>query len=119
MTSRSHAHPVRAVADKHDSMSREYSSDKTRCTVAFWLPSEAAPIARAITVAGSFNDWSLDRHPMKRLENGDFSLAIELPAGQEYRFRFVIDGVRWENAWNADKYVWCDYAQCENSVVAT
>jgi hypothetical protein len=56
---------------------------------------------------------------MKRLENGDFSLAIELPAGQEHRFRFVIDGVRWENAWNADKYVWCDYAQCENSVVAT
>jgi len=119
MTSRSHAHPVPALPVKHESISREYSSDKTRCTVTFWLPSKVAADARSVTVAGSFNDWSLGRHPMKRLDNGDFSLAIELPAGQEYRFRFVIDGVRWENAWNADKYAWCDYAQCENSVVAT
>lgn len=32
---------------------------------------------------------------MKRLENGDFALELELPAGQEHAFRFVIDGVRW------------------------
>ena len=85
----------------------------------FWLPGEAAPDATSVAVAGSFNDWCVDRHPMKRLENGDFSLALELEAGKEYEFRFVTDGVRWENAWNADKYVWCDHAHCENSVITT
>ncbi len=106
-------------ADNTLPMSREHSSDKTRCLVTFWLPGGVAPGATSVAVAGSFNDWSLDRHPMKRLDNGDFSLALELEAGKEYEFRFVIDGVRWENAWNADKYVWSDHAQCENSVIIT
>jgi 1,4-alpha-glucan branching enzyme len=87
--------------------------------VTFWLPSEAAPDARSVAVAGSFNAWSVDRHPLKRLKTGGFSLEIELQAGKEYEFRFLIDGGRWENAWNADKYVWCDHAQCENSVITT
>jgi len=104
-------------ADNQPLMSREYSSNKTRCTVTFRLPKEAAPDATSVAVAGSFNEWSLDRHPMKRLDNGDFSLEIELEAGKEYEFRFVIDGVRWENAWHADKYVWSDFAQCENSEI--
>jgi 1,4-alpha-glucan branching enzyme len=107
------------AADNRQLISRKYSSDGTQCTVTFWLPGEAAPDAESVAVAGSFNDWGPDQHPMKRLENGDFSLELELEAGREYEFRFVIDGVRWENAWNADKYVWCDHAQCENSVIAT
>ena len=100
-------------------MSREYSTDKTRCTVKFSLPREAVPDAKSVVVAGSFSDWALDQHAMTRLGNGDFVLELELPAGKEYAFRFSIDGVRWENAWNADKYVWSDYAQCEDSVIVT
>ena len=100
-------------------MSRKHSADKTRCTVKFSLPRGAAPDAESVVVAGSFNDWTLDQHPMTRLGNGDFALELELPAGKEYAFRFLIDGVRWENAWSADKYVWSDYAQCEESVIVT
>jgi len=107
------------TADNILPMSREHSSDKARCLVTFCLPREAAPDATSVAVAGSFNVWSVDRHPMKRLENGDFSLALELEAGKEYEFRFVIDGVRWENAWNADKYVWSDHGNCENSIIVT
>jgi 1,4-alpha-glucan branching enzyme len=106
-------------ADNQQVMRRKHSRDQSRCAVSFWLPGEAAPDAKSVAVAGSFNDWCVDRHPLKRLKNGDFSLEIELPAGKEYQFRFVIDGVRWENAWNADKYVWCDHAQSENSVIVT
>ncbi len=105
------------AANNQQVMRRKHSSDKTRCTVTFWLPKAAAPDARCVSVAGGFNSWCVDRHPMKRLKNGDFSLEIELEAGKEHQFRFVIDGVRWENAWNADKYVWCEHAQCENSVI--
>ena len=107
------------AADNMLPTSREHSSDKTRCLVTFRLPGEAAPDATSVAAAESFNDWSADRHPMKRLENGDFSLALELEAGKEYEFRFVIDGVRWENAWNADKYAWSDHGNCENSIIVT
>jgi 1,4-alpha-glucan branching enzyme len=108
-----------AVPHRLAPMKRTYSKDKTRCRVTFWLPQSAAPNAVSVTVAGSFNDWSSDRHPMKRLKNGDFSLAIDLPAGQEHEFRFLVDGMRWVNAWNADKYAWSDHACCDNSVIVT
>ncbi len=111
-------HSLTAAASQQ-LMKRRHSSDKTRCSVTFWLPKDAAPDARCVAVAGSFNDWCVDRHPMKRLKDGDFALEVELEAGKEHQFRFVIDGVRWENAWNADKYVWCEHAQCENSVIIT
>lgn len=107
------------AADNQQLMRRKHSSDQTRCTVTFWLPREAAPDANSVMEAGSFNDWCVDGHSMERSKDGDFSLERELPAGKDYQFRFVIDGARWENAWNADKYVWCDHAQCENSVIVT
>lgn len=108
-----------SAADSQLPTKRKYSADKSQCCVTFQLPKEAAPDATSVAVAESFNDWCVDGHPMKRLKNGDFSLDMDLPAGQEYEFRFVIDGVRWENAWNADKYVWSAQGNCENSVIVT
>ena len=117
MKKRHHVHEGAPATDGRRLVKRKYSGDRTRCTVTFWLPKEAAPDATTVAVAGSFNDWSVNRHPMERSKNGDSSLEVELEAGREYEFRFVIDGVRWENAWNADKYVWSDHAQAENSVI--
>ena len=98
-------------------MKRKYSRDKTRCRVTFWLPQAAAPGATSVAVAGTFNDWSVDLHPLVRLANGDFELEVKLESGREHEFGFLIDGVRWDNAWNADKYLWNDHAQRENSVI--
>jgi 1,4-alpha-glucan branching enzyme len=111
----------RALASEDDLhvMRRVHSSDGTRCRVTFWLPKEAAPDATSVAVAGSFNDWSVDRHPMEPLTDGGFVLEIDLPAGTVYEFRYVIDGVRWENAWNADRYAWSEHARCDNSVIVT
>jgi 1,4-alpha-glucan branching enzyme len=100
-------------------LKRRHSNDKKRCRVTFWLPKEAAPEARCVAVAGSFNDWSVSSHRMNKLKNGDFSVEIELEAGREHEFRFVIDETRWENAWNADKYVWSEHGNCHNSVIVT
>jgi 1,4-alpha-glucan branching enzyme len=108
-----------AAANIPQPMKRKLSRDKTQCVVTFWLPKAAAPDAGTVAVAGSFNAWSADGHPMKRLKNGDFSLDVALDAGKEYEFRFVIDGTRWENAWNADRYVWSDGGNCENSLIVT
>lgn len=113
------AKKARPAADDQPRMARKYSKDRAVCRVTFWMPKDAAPDATSVAVAGTFNDWSLDRHPMKRLKSGDFQVALELEAGKEFEFRFVIDGVRWQNAWNADKYVWNEHAQCENSVIVT
>lgn len=79
---------------------------KTRpvCKVTFTLPKEAAPDAKTVCVIGEFNDWSRDSNPLKRSKNGDFSVSLDLEKGRSYRFRYVIDGWKFENDWQADRY---------------
>lgn len=74
------------------------------CRVTFTLPREAAPKAEAVCVIGEFNDWSRDATPMKRQKNGDFSVSLDLETGRSYRFRYLIDGWKFENDWAADRY---------------
>ena len=55
-----------------------------------------------VAVVGEFNDWSISTHPMVR--RGDhFELVVSLAPGR-YRFRYLVDGHRWENDWQADAY---------------
>ena len=79
---------------------------KTRpvCKVTFTLPKEAAPEAEMVCVMGEFNNWSHDANPLKRQKNGDFSVSLDLEKGRSYRFRYLIDGWKFENDWQADRY---------------
>ncbi len=54
---------------------------------------------------------------MKKLKDGDYSIKLDLETGRAYQFRYLIDEVKWENDWNADKYVRSVYGDCDNSVV--
>jgi 1,4-alpha-glucan branching enzyme len=56
-------------------------------------------------VCGDFNDWSQESHAMQRNGDGGFTLTVQLDAGQAYRFRYFLDGERWENDWAADDYI--------------
>src|SRR3954464_6356429 len=56
------------------------------------------------SVVGDFNDWSDSADPMTRDEGG-FLREIVLSPGKAYRFRYLIDGGRWENDWAAHAYV--------------
>lgn len=76
-----------------------------KCNVTFRLPKAAAPDVRNIAIVGDFNDWNTVETPMERLKNGDFRITLTLTCGREYRFRYLIDGNRWENDWHADKYI--------------
>ena len=87
------------------------------CKVTFRLPKEAAPDAMEIAIVGDFNDWDQNHIFMTRLKNGDFKATLEIPAGREYRFRYFIDGSRWENDWQADKYISNDFG-CDDSVLS-
>ena len=41
---------------------------------------------------------------MKQLKDNSFSVTVSLDAGNSYRFRYLLDGERWENDWEADAY---------------
>jgi 1,4-alpha-glucan branching enzyme len=72
--------------------------------------------AQAAAVCGEWNDWSADAGIMHRDAEGGFSLTVDLDAGRTYRFRYLLDGQRWDNDWAADAYVGNDFGG-EDSVV--
>jgi hypothetical protein len=71
-------------------------------SVTFTLP--AAVGAAHAAVCGDWNNWAADLDVLGRVEEG-FALTIELATGRSYRFRYLLDGYRWENDWAADAYV--------------
>ncbi len=85
--------------------------------VTFRLAADAAPAAKSVCLVGDFNDWSERATPMQRLKNGEFKVTLDLTTGQEYSFRYLIEGKEWENDWSADRYVPSGIAGAENSVV--
>jgi 1,4-alpha-glucan branching enzyme len=95
-------------------LKKSYSKTGQVCRVTFNLPGDIG--AESVLLCGEFTDWDADAKPMKRLKNGDFSLTLSLPASRSYRFRYLLDGNRWENDWQADGYVSNCYG-CEDSVV--
>jgi len=72
--------------------------------------------AEAVHVAGDFNDWSTSDTPLAKRKGGRFSTTLTLPAGKEYRYRYVLDGERWENDADADRYEPNDHGS-EDSVL--
>jgi hypothetical protein len=86
------------------------------CRVTLTLPKEAAYEAETVCVVGEFNNWSPDAAPMKRRTNGDFCITLDLEKGRSYRFRYLIDGCKFENDWRADRYQSNPYGS-EDSVV--
>jgi predicted carbohydrate-binding protein with CBM48 len=70
-------------------------------------------------VCGEFNGWAEDTHEMQRSGDGGFSLSVELDPGRAYRFRYLLDGDRWENDWAADAYVPNDFGADDSLVDLT
>ena len=66
---------------------------------------------------GEFNGWDVYATPMKKLKDGSFTVTLDLEKGRTYQFRYLIDETRWENDWEADKYVPTPFGNIENSVV--
>ncbi|MEM7116457.1 MAG: isoamylase early set domain-containing protein [Chloroflexota bacterium] len=96
-------------------LKKSYSKTGRSCRVTFKLPAEVE--AGEVSLLGEFNEWNRDSHQMKQLKDGSFSLTVSLPAGQDYRFRYLLDGDRWENDWAADDYLPNQYGT-EDSLVA-
>jgi len=84
-------------------LKKSYSKTGGSCRVTFELPREVD--ASTVSLCGEFNEWEPSAHPMKPRKQGGFSTRISLRSGRIYRFRYLLDGGRWENDWAADGYV--------------
>ena len=69
----------------------------------------------SVVVVGDFNDWSPGAHPMHGESDG-WSCTVTMAVGRRYRFRYLVEGARWENDWEADDYVDNDHGG-QDSVV--
>lgn len=98
---------------------KEYRNDAGVCRVTFTLPKEAVNGSESVCVVGDFNNWDTHANPMEKAEGGEFFAVFDLDPGREYQFRYLIDESRWENDWNADRYVKSCYGDSDNSVVVT
>ena len=100
-------------------IAKKFLKSKPVCKATFSLPVEAAPEAKQVAIVGDFNEWNATEAPvMKKQKNGIFKATVELEAGKEYQFRYLIDGETWENDWQADAYVPNEFG-LDNSVVST
>ncbi len=81
--------------------------------VGFDLPGDVA--AEQVAVCGEFNNWSPDTK-LSRNGDGSWHTTINLAPGA-YRYRYLIDGNRWENAWDADDYVANPYGGDDSVIV--
>ena len=82
-------------------LKKNYSKTGTTCRATFKLPADVN--AETAAIVGEFNEW--EAAPMKRLKDGSFSVTVSLDAERPYRFRYLLDGERWENDWSADEYL--------------
>jgi 1,4-alpha-glucan branching enzyme len=96
-------------------LKKKYLKTKQGCQVTFQVPAEVN--ANAAALCGEFNQWDPKSHPMTHRKDGSFSLTVTLETGQRYRFRYLLDGERWENDWAADGYVPNSFGT-EDSIVA-
>ena len=102
---------------KEKGLKKQYIKSGSVCKVSFRLPKEAVKGGKRVNVVGDFNDWSIEANPMNQLKSGEFTVTLNLKSGREYRFRYLVDGYRWENDWNADRYERNAYGS-DDSVVA-
>ena len=76
---------------------------KGKARVAFTVDPQVG--AQTAAVCGEWNDWwQAGADVMHRDADGGFSVTVSLDAGRAYRFRYLLDGQRWDNDWAADAY---------------
>ena len=66
----------------------------TLVPVTFRFPARLAPTARRVSVIGSFNGWNSSVHPMRRADDGVWTITIYLTPGRALYY-FSVDGTMW------------------------
>ncbi len=99
------------------SLKKQYLKTRPACKVTFRIRKEEAQLAQTVHLVGDFNGWDTQATPMSALKSGEFTVVLELKtATPEYQFRYLYDGSRWGNDWEADGYA-TNGVDGENSIV--
>lgn len=99
------------------SIQKKYLTDKGVCKVTFVLPESIVNHSKKVSVLGNFNEWDAKKNPLKKNKDGNFKCRVDLPLGQEYQFRYLLDESRWENELEDDGLVPTPYEKTFNSVL--
>ena len=91
------------------------SPDPGFVRVTFELPS--CVWADRIFLTGDFSQWDQTATPMRQNRNGVWQAIVDLPVGQRYEFRYLIDG-QWRTDNHADGFSTNIFGS-ENSIVIT
>ncbi|WP_075184922.1 isoamylase early set domain-containing protein [Teredinibacter haidensis] len=98
------------------SLNKRYLKSKPVCKVKFIAPDPLVVDAKKVYLAGEFNGWDYSTTPLRKQKDGSYATTLDLETGQEYEYRYVLDGEQWENDYDADKYV-PNSCGADNSVV--
>jgi len=115
--------PDQAREDTAD-QAREDTADQARedtsataastVDVAFTLPADVD--AGSVALCGDFNGWSAEATALERGDDGSWQVSIPLEPGRSYRYRYLLDGERWENG-QADRYEPNPYGGVDSVIV--
>jgi len=61
-----------------------------------------APEAQSVQLAGDFNSWDPNAHPLKRTSNERWETRLNLSPGR-YEYKFLVDG-QWQNDPNCSDF---------------
>ena len=90
---------------------------KTKCKVTFEVPPSIAENATDIYLVGDFNEWDERSTLLEKKKGNKFTITLDLDLNRDYQYRFLVNGERWENDWDDDKYLPNPFS-CDNSVVS-
>jgi hypothetical protein len=83
--------------------------------VTFTLPAEVR--AGSVALCGEFNQWSTEAAQLERGVDGTWRTTVALEPGRSYRYRYLLDGERWENDPRADRYLPNPYGSTDSVVI--
>lgn len=99
-------------------LTKSFLKSKPVCKVTFKLNPEMVNGADKVMLAGEFNKWNTTKKAeMQKLKDGSFKTTLDLEVGKEYAFRYVLDGKKWINEPEADKFAPNGISVEENSVI--
>ena len=78
-----------------------WASGNATVNVVFSLPAETT--AERVALCGDFNDWAPEGISLTRAADRSWQVTVPLVPGS-YRYKYLLDGVTWENGPDADRY---------------
>ena len=99
------------------SIKKTFLPDKGVCRVLFSLPEGIDNPTKKVAIAGDFNNWNPEVNFMKMTKAGKFHCKVDLLAGREYQFRYLLDNIRWVTDWDADGLIISPDSGTYNSLI--